>query len=143
MILHEFTFYPAAAGIQRKQTKKTFELDKNSVHFVKILENLDAVKHTVFLFMYPHGKSEHLCVFSDLSNLSSFPRFYGSLSCSQSIISGEKGPLTKTVLLVKRLSPSPQILIKEGCSVSASSGCVEANRICWPIPHLDDGYFSG
>lgn len=84
--------------------------------------------------MYPHGKSEHLCVFSDLlSNSELLPQVLrGPLSCSQSIISGEKGPLTKDrPVSEKRLSPSPQILIKEGCSVSCQLWmCKGVLRIC-------------
>ena len=54
------------------------------------------------LFMYLHGKSEHLCVFSDLSNTSSFPRFCSVHSPVVKTLSVEKRVLLlKTVLLVR------------------------------------------
>ena len=68
--------------------------------------------------MYLHGKSKYLCVFSDLLSSPKLPPQVpqGPLSCSQSTDSGEKVPFTKDrPVSEKRLSPSPQILIKEGC----------------------------
>lgn len=84
--------------------------------------------------MYLHSKSEYLCVFSELlSNPELLPQvLQGPLSCSQNTVSGEKVPFTKDRhVSEKRLSPSPQILIKEGCSVSRQLRmCKGALRIC-------------